>query len=450
MELLTSILLSKRFSFVFILSIFLGISVSSHAQCDPDALYDKIVSGFHQSFALTREGTYQAWGQNMAANGTTDVLVPKELNATNFSGLVGTPLKATIGGRGGNAEEQQVVLTTDGIYAWGREGFVLDGTLTSSTSIEKIGAITGGNSYRLPTGVNPEDVVMMQATFQTLVILTSSGNVWILTQVHGDIVANGTVTLGTKTWYKAKLNSTTDLTGVIAVRSMVTSADAGVVYALTSVGEIYTWGRNAYLGDGAVPADLNYATKMTLPSGVSGSNLKMIGVTGGALRNPSSSYSITTTYGNTYYLLTTSGTLYALGANNVRQCGDFTTTERKSWVNVKKTSTTNMTDVKIISVQEHDAWQPSASAITNSGVLYTWGRQERYMLGQSGTATQTCDPEIPTSFNTASDVAIFAELGGHTLVYVKEGSTRFCYVGHRIDGSMGDNTSTDAEEEYVH
>ncbi|MEJ0103615.1 MAG: hypothetical protein WDO19_14155 [Bacteroidota bacterium] len=67
---------------------------------------------------------------------------------------------------------------------------------------------------------------------------------------------------------------------------------------------------------------------MTVPAEFAASVPKMIGVTGGT--------GAVGTTKNTYYLLSNAGNLYALGDNTQRQCGDFTTTERTTWVNVKK------------------------------------------------------------------------------------------------------------------
>jgi gliding motility-associated-like protein len=175
---------------------------------------------------------------------------------------------------------------------------------------------------------------------------------------------------------------------------------------------------------------------MSLPSGVSGADVKMIGVNGGN--------NITTATNNTYYVLSNQGYLYALGENNNKQVGDYTTTVRTSWVNVKQDATTNMSGISTFSVQEHDAAYSAAVAVTVSGNLYTWGENQRNMLGQTNAAINY-DPAIPSTFNQGTDLALFAEVGGHTLVYLKQGSSQFCYVGHKINGSMGDGTSTAAD-----
>ena len=53
-------------------------------ECDTNRKYDKIVSGYHSSIALSADGTYLAWGQNIANNGTSDVAPPKTIDSSNF------------------------------------------------------------------------------------------------------------------------------------------------------------------------------------------------------------------------------------------------------------------------------------------------------------------------------------------------------------------------------
>ncbi|MEY2637161.1 MAG: hypothetical protein RLZZ197_1638 [Bacteroidota bacterium] len=165
----------------------------------------------------------------------------------------------------------------------------------------------------------------------------------------------------------------------------------------------------------------------------------MIGVTGGI--SGGSSY-------NTYYVLSNSGNLYALGDNKNYQCGDFSRDlVHFDWVQAKKSSAPNdfLTNVIFVTVQEHSNSVPAASAITKAGDLYSWGFNARNMLGRP-VENASYDPGLAGGFTQGTDKALFAEMGGHTLLYVKEGSSKFCYVGHRINGSMGDGTSFDAKE----
>jgi gliding motility-associated-like protein len=409
----------------------------SLAQCDPNSPYDKIVSGYHQSIALKSTGGFATWGQAMASNGTSDVLTPADINVTNYPNLVGTPLKATIGGAGGGGSEQAILLTSDGLYAWSSEGDVLANALTPSGAFAKVtvGAFDGATtdaSTGLPNGVAPADVVSMTASNQTLIILTSSGNVWVLSQMSANLYGNGSASIVANKWQKVKTDGSTDLANITAVRVQVSAAGNNAVIALSSTGIVYTWGSSVYLGDGAGPVAKDFATPMTIPGVFSGANLpKMIGVTGG-------NKNVVTN--NSFYLLANSGALYVLGENGQRQLGTFDQVDALTWTQAERVDGTPFTNINFISVQEHDNSAAGVAAITSTGDLYTWGENEGLMLGRATDGT-FYDPALPFGFTSGTDIALSAELGGHTLVYLKEGTTQFCYVGHKTNGSMGDGVS---------
>lgn len=419
-------------------------SAPAFAQCNVNDKYDKIISGYHSSIALKDNGTYAVWGSYMKSTGAADQLAPQDLNVTNYPGITGSILKTALGGKNAGAQvDQAFVLTTDGLWSWGVAGNVVSTGVKSGNAFGRTSTTSanGFNTYGLPAAVTPSGVSAMFATYQTLVILTTSGSVWILTQSTLAVEANGgTVSsAGTSTWKQVKTDASTNLSNVIAVRGQVSNATYNAFIALTSSGQVYTWGNSTYLGNSSVSAARNYATLMTLPAEFASSVPKMIGVTGGI--------GTTTTTKNTYYLLGYSGNLYALGDNTQRQCGDFTTTERTAWVNVKKSAAANdnLTLVNFFSCQEHNCSYPGVAAITTSGTLYTWGNNSSGMIGRTdnGTASGTLttpsfDPGTPVDF---TGKAVSVEMGGHTMVYLKEGSSQFCYVGHYTNGSMGDGTS---------
>jgi hypothetical protein len=324
--------------------------------CDPSNLYDKIISGYHQSVALKSDGSYVAWGQDMRSTGNTDALSPIAITVTNYPNLTGTPLKSTIGGQGSSGKEQFILLTTTGLFAWGTEDYVLDATLTSSAAFARITSPSNSETTGLPLGVSPLDVKMMVASYQTLAILTNNGNVWVLNQLSSNIQGDGSA-LSATTWRQVKKNASAFLTNVVSIRLQVSSANENALMALTNDGEAYVWGSSVYLNNGGTATSKNYATLLSLPAEFNSSNQpKIIGVTGG----------IKGTAGvkNTFYVLSYSGTLYSLGDNSQKQCADFTTNEAKNWVIAERLNGTNFTDIATISVQEHDASFPGVAAIT--------------------------------------------------------------------------------------
>ena len=53
--------------------LFLLTQQNVYGQCDVNRKYDKIVSGYHSSMALSSDGNTLVWGQDIAADGATDV-----------------------------------------------------------------------------------------------------------------------------------------------------------------------------------------------------------------------------------------------------------------------------------------------------------------------------------------------------------------------------------------
>ena len=422
---------------LFFCSVFSGT-----AQCNVNDPYDKIISGYHASVAIKSTGEYSIWGANMAPSGLVGQLNPLEINGTNYSGISGTIYKAGIGGTNTGASiDQAVVLTSTGLFAWGAVGSLFNPSLTTSAGVAQITPPSGSSPIGLPIGLEPQDVKMLFAVYRTLVLLSKAGDVYVLGYLSGALDGNGAVqgTTGMNSWQRVKIDATTYLTGVKNVRGQSARANYNAFVAETNDGKMYTWGASTFLGDGTGSAYRSYATEMTLPDDVKTKGIKMIGVTGGITGG--SSY-------NTYYVLSNSGNLYAMGDNKNYQCGAFTRDlVHLNWVQAQKSSAPNdfLTNVIFVTVQEHSNSVPAASAITKAGDLYSWGFNARNMLGRP-IENGSYDPGLAGGFNQGTDKALFAEMGGHTLLYVKEGSSKFCYVGHRINGSMGDGTSFDAKE----
>lgn len=422
--------------------LFFCVAHTSTAQCDPNDPYDKLISGYHASVAIKSTGEYSIWGANMAATGLTGQLTPMEINRSNYASISGTIYKAGIGGTSfGGSIDQAVVLTSTGLFAWGAVGSLFSPTLTASAGNAQVIPPAGSSPIGLPLGLGPEDVKMLFAMYRTLVLLSKAGDVYVLGYLSGSLDGNGMApgTTGMNTWQRVKINATTYLTGVKAVRGQVSNTTFSALVAETNDGKIYTWGSSTYLGDGSGVAFRSYATEMTLPDDVKLKGIRMIGVTGGITGGGTT---------NTYFVLSNSGNLYTLGNNRNSQCGNFTSDLiHLNWVQVKKSPAPNdfLTDIIFVTVQEHTNSVPAAAAITRKGELYSWGYNARNMLGRP-VENASYDPGLAGGFNQGVDKALFAEMGGHTLLYVKEGSSKFCYVGHRISGSMGDGSSLDARE----
>ncbi|SNA68320.1 Protein of unknown function precursor containing a C-terminal secretion signal. Putative adhesin (fragment) [Flavobacterium psychrophilum] len=414
---------SKTPCFIFVLVLFLV--QNAHAQCTAPVgcastdfsnyganstnvaatiEYDNYSSCFHATIVRTPDGL-KVWGQGMDNNGS-DLVSPKLINATNFPALgSSTPLKGALGS-GFNKNNQGILLSTNGLYAWGTEGVVLDASITSSTTFQKI--TIAGNTNGLPAGVTPADVKMMFATYQSLVLTTCAGNVWVLAQDgsgfgnvasrgNGDtfVVQSGNGTSWSKVTTSAAGNP--DLTGVVSCRGSVAN-----LIALTSSGKVYVWGRYVYLGDGsAANYQTSRATQMTLPVGITP---KMIGST-----NENS------VIGATFYVLATNGKLYSLGNNHKSQLGISSVGESMTWVRPIYPNGATMDNIKWISPQEHDSSFSSINVINSNYNLYAFGADDRHSI--AGNVNGFTMPIIPPGLSTSNKI-LAVETGGHTSMVV--------------------------------
>lgn len=284
-------------------------------------------------------------------------------------------------------------------------------------------------------GVQPTDVKMLFATFQNLAITTCSGDVWVLTTQTGAMRGDGTLNTpaGYNTsWSRVTKTDGTPLTGVVATRGAW-----GVFIALTNTNEIYTWGSRTYLGNGTAVATgataRTRATLMQAPSTTDGP-IKMIGTTGNDNIKTS------------YYVLYENGKLFSMGDNDYRSLGDFTTTNRTSWVRPlyptpgsPSTAGLPMDDIKWISPNEHDRRYQTINVISaDNNRLFCWGYQDGGMIGRP--TNGALNPAEPADLVGGSIEVV--ESGGHTSLVINRCKAGYGYAGHKINGSMGDGTST--------
>ncbi len=388
--------------------------------------YDNFVSSWHSTAVRTSDGSFQVWGEYLDKSGIANLFSPVTLNSTNFPTLTGTPLKVGLGSTS-QYNVQGIVLATDGLYAWATKGIVLDNSLTTNSSFQKL--TIGGNTNGLPTGVVPGDIKMMFVTARTVALTTCGGDVWVLSQT-ASVRGNGAAATSATTWYKVKTSDAGNpyLANVVACRG---SADG--LMALTSDGSVYVWGTNVLLGNNtAIIANQTTAIKMVLPTAVAP---KMIGATG-------------TAGAKTYYVLMTDGNLYGVGENTNKELGDWSTSDRLSWVQPRYSNdpTDLMKDIKWFSSQEHDSQYGAINVLNNNKKLYGFGNSNNSLLGR---VTGASDPGRPGGLIGTEDI-LPVETGGHTSMIVKSCEAKFGYVGHRTNGSMGSGaTNTMVESNYT-
>lgn len=389
--------------------------------------YNNFLSTYHSSIIRTPEGSFMVWGEDIASNGTSNVLSPQLLNASNYSALGSAEVLKVAGGSLGSSTGQWILLATDGLYAWGQEDRILDDPLTSSAALQKITGISGANTFGLPSGVNPTDVKMLVASASanggTVMITTCDGFVYAISEFAA-IRGNGGTGNAT-TWYQVTRDTSGNpaLSGIIATRL---SGDAAM--ALGADGSLWTWGIGTYLGNNTANATRNRATRMSRPTG----SIKMIGTADHETRPQA------------YYVLMADGNLYTMGDNNRRQLGDWSTTERRTWVQPRYSSGgAVMSNIHWISPQETDGQYAAVNVINKDSTLWAFGSTENGMLGRGNGGGTIADPGIPSGI-TSADKITSVHTGGHTTMLTEKCRTFFGYVGHQVRGSMADGTTTDA------
>ncbi|WP_118976761.1 SdrD B-like domain-containing protein [Taibaiella koreensis] len=396
--------------------------------------YDNYVSAFHSTVVRDLDGSLKIWGERTKANGTGSWLVPATINAGNYPGLTGTPLKVAMGS-GGTDNVQFVLLTSDNkLWVWGVEGNLVHDNLTSGTSFQQLG-------LGLPAGVIAAEVKMLYGTSCGLILTTCGGHVYVLTNyqpsLRGDGVTSTAVSSFT-TWSHVEKQGGGYLTGIVAARGTLSGA-----FALDNSGNLWTWGLS-WNGVSASSATRSRAVSVPLPAGATGP-IKMIGMT-----HTSSNYD------NSYYVLYKNGNLYAMGYNNLGQLGNWNTTNQPTWVQPHYTSASGpvMNDIKWISPNEHDQSYAAINVLTNGKIIYNWGEESGNMIGRgsNNSGPSAVNPGQPSGFQAGfSNTNIVAvESGGHTTMILRECASTFGYVGHRVDGSMGDNASASAYDPIYH
>lgn len=133
-------------------------------------------------------------------------------------------------------------------------------------------------------------------------------------------------------------------------------------------------------------------------------------------------------------VITTDGSLYTWGLNNCGQLGNGTINTRYDY-DTYNTPRKIMDNVKEVSLGNY-----SSAAITTDGSLYTWGRND---IGQLGNGTTTDSP-IPIKImdNVQSVSLDSASANGQSAAITTDGSLYMW--GFNEHGQLGDGTTTDS------
>lgn len=378
---------------------------------------DKFISGYHSTIIKTATG-FQIFGeQTKPIGGTYDhFLVPTDITFANGFNYEGSPLMATIGSQY-YANNQNFLLTTKGLYVWGTRGSstkyaVIHPDLVTSNAFQRID---------LPVGVTPKDVKYMTASNNVLAILLNNGQIKI-SGTKATLYGDGTSIIN-KDWHTV---STAGNTPLLNVEMMKMHATGGIAY--TKDGKYFAWGTTVFDGTKRVD-NANYSYAQTVKTPFSTKPV-MLGVTG-----------ISEDKFISYFALSEDGKIYSVGSNSKGQLGIGITTESLSWQVVKKEDGTELTDIKYLSAQDNSSYEAAAAAINKYGRVYFWGANGYAMLGQPDGVGSILYATEPQGLN--DNRVVYVEVGGHTGMIVND-QNKYCYVGHKIYGSMGDGIAAES------
>jgi len=194
--------------------------------------------------------------------------------------------------------------------------------------------------------------------------------------------------------------------------------------AITSLGRIFTWGRNdsGQLGDGTT-------TNRSTPTEIT------------SQFNLSEGETITQISLGFYHssAITSLGRIFTWGRNSNRQLGDGTTTDR--YIPTEITSQFNLSEGETIT--QISLGESHSSAITSEGRVFTWGRNDSGQLGDGTTTGRYTPIEITSQFNLSEGETITQiSLNWYQSSAITSSGRLFTW-GNNYYGQLGDGTTSE-------
>ena len=427
-------------------------------------IFISVAAGNSFSLGVTEDGILYSWGENSFTNKLGDgsgvnQSSPVLVSTSNIAS--GAKFVSVAAG-----SEHALALATDGsLYGWGSnwQGMIGDGTRTSRPI-----------PVLVPTGVpmSGDSVVAISAGSYHSIALTAGGDVFTWGSGGSGSLGNGG---------RSGANTPTAvITSNLPEGAVFYSIAAGSnnSLAITSNGELYSWGYN---GDGQLGIGLPPLVQPT-PLAVSTSSLP-VGTTFSAiavgydhslalsfdgllyawgandegqlgdgtqslsavvLPVSTSSFPVGTTFsqivaGKQYSMaLSSEGVVYAWGDNYWGQLGDGTSVDSYLPVRV---STSGMPDPTTTFSSIAVGWYHSL-ALTANGQLFTWGSNSYAQLVRS---TPPSDRKLPTPADSAKlpSGVTFTSLAANPLSTLALGSDGRIYGwGYNSYGQLGNGTNT--------
>lgn len=320
------------------------------------------------TYALKNDGTVWSWGSNTAGqlgDGTsTDRTTPVQVVGPGGVSILNNIIEIS-GGSGGSYDNNDfaVALKSDGtVWAWGANsaGQLGNGNTTPSfTPVQVLGV--GGVGYLT-------DIVDISAGYYMTLALKSDGTVFAWGRNNSGQLGDGTENNSSVPVQVLGPGGVGFLSGISQVEVSLESGTATSSYALSSSGNVYSWGNyfNGRLGRTGV-------TKYPgLVLGLNGvgylSNVEKVGAGGG------------------YVLaLKLDGTVWAWGKNTEGQIGDGTYTTRDTPVQTFGLGGSGYLN-NILKIRAGGA---HSLVVKSDGSVYSWGGNTYGELGDGTEITRT-------------------------------------------------------------
>ncbi len=439
-----------------------------------------ISAGLDYGLALDSTGEVWAWGNNsdgQFGNGSSGTTSDTPVAVANIFTTLGLSLiNTTSPSISGSEGESSYVLDSSGnVWAWGNnnDGQLGNGTITNSDipikipGLVNITEISGGVDFALalnssgnvyawgnnaqdqlgigsttPTtsdtpvevvggaqgGTDLSNIIGISANNETSLALTSGGNVYSWGSNAVGQLGNDTTTSSDSPVEVHGVNNSGFLGNItqVAEGADTTAADSAS-YALSSAGNVYAWGHNndGQLGIGSTSTS-EYPVEV---HGVSGGDLG--GITQIAAGQD---------FG--LALNSSTGNVYAWGNDNVGQLGDGISSGT-STTPVEVHGVLNVGDLG--SITQIAAGQNFAVALSSSGNVYTWGADNN--VGDLGDGIQNTNSAVPVEVlggaQGGTDLSSIIAVAAGADYVVALSSTGSIYAwGNNNDGQLGTGSTT--------
>ena len=311
-------------------------------------------------------------------------------------------------------------LTSDGrIYAWGRN---TSGELGIGTTLARSNVPIAVKTTGTPMDGKVVKQVEGGGRYEGShsIALASDGTVytWGLNQ-YGQLGNNTTINSRSPVAVQA---AGTPMEGKTIVQI---AAGADHSLALDSGGALYAWGSNAYgqLGNGTTTnSSVPVAVKI---AGTPLAGKTIVQIAAGANHN---------------MVLTSDGAVYTWGWNYHGQLGNNTKTNSNTIVAVQ-TIGTPIAGKKIVKIA---AGQGHSLALTDDGMVYTWGRNDTGQLGNNATTDAMLPVAVTVTGTPMSNKTIVEIASGARHSLAIDSSGKVYAWGHNGSGQLGNNSTVNA------